>query len=463
MNNNVSRIDYDILRLFNLDGKKIENFFVSHKEDGVYVSVKLALTEHCCSVCQTPTNLIKGYTTKQITHSILSSTPCFITYRARRMLCPACNKTFYEHNPFTFTGMKISLLTVYNVLNDLKLTTETFSSVANRNNISITTVATIFDKHVQIPRRTLPEVLSIDECYAFHSDRSDYVCVLFDCISQNIVDLLPSRHKAKLFDYFHKIPRSERENVQLAVCDMWLTYREVIKLMLPNAKLAVDKFHVFQEFSRRLTRVRIDVMNRFCVSDKEKRSAYTEAERYAIKQKDMLYYVFKKFNWLLFTKDDKVLDVNRKKQWNNRLQKYLNYYDLLTIMLTSDPDMNETYNLYYRFQLFYKLKNEHEAKKQINDLITLFQASNIEVMNTFSKTLIQWKQEIINSFIIIERTKKRINNAMIENTNKTIKTIKRNSNGFSNWDRFRNRVLYAINDDVTYSMYPLKKQNDQTK
>ena len=44
---------------------------------------------------------------------------------------------------------------------------------------------------------------------------------------------------------------------------------------------------------------------------------------------------------------------------------------------------------------------------------------------------------------------------MIENTNKAIKTIKRNSNGFSNWDRFRNRVLYAINDDVTYSIYPL--------
>lgn len=453
--------DHDILRLFNLDGKKIENFFVSHKENGVYVSIKLALTEHCCPVCQTPTTLVKGYTTKQITHSALSSTPCFITYRARRMLCPACNKTFYEHNPFTFTGMKISLLTVYNVLNDLKNTTETFSSVASRNNISTTTAAAIFDKHVQIPRRTLPEVLSIDECYAFHSDRSDYVCVLYDCISQNIVDLLPSRHKANLIDYFHKIPRSERESVKLVAIDLWKTYREVTKLMLPNARLACDKFHIFQEFSRRLSRVRIDVMNRFYVSDKEKKSAKTDAEKYVITQKNMMYYVFKKFNWLLFTKDDKVLDVNRKKEWNSVVKRYLNYYDLLNIILTADPDMNEAYNLYYQLQLFYKHKNEHEAKKQINDLIALFQASNIEVMHTFSKTLIEWKQEIINSFIVIEKTKKKVNNAMIENTNKAIKTIKRNSNGFSNWDRFRNRVLYAINDDVTYSMYPLKEKTGQ--
>lgn len=363
MNNHIPSEDHDILRLFNLDGKKIENFFVSHKDDGVYVSVKLSLTERCCPICQTPTTHVKGYTTKQITHSALSSTPCFITYRARRMLCPACNKTFYEHNPFTFTGMKISLLTVYNVLNDLKLTTETFSSVANRNNISTTTAAAIFDKHVQIPRRTLPEVLSIDECYAFHSDRSDYVCVLYDCISQNIVDLLPSRHKSTLIDYFHKIPRSERENVKIISIDMWCTYREVAKLMFPNSRLGVDKFHIFQEFGRRLTRVRIDVMNRFYVSKKEKQSATTDAERYAIRKKEMIYYVFKKFNWLFFTKDDKILDVNREKVWNSVFKKHLNYYDLRNIMLTADSDISQAYNLYFRLQLFYELKNEHEAKK----------------------------------------------------------------------------------------------------
>lgn len=461
----MSKHDFDdkyyVLKLFNLDDKKIDQFFVSHKEDGVYVSVKLSLTDHNCPICQTPTTLVKGYTTKHITHSALSGTPCFITYKARRMQCPACNKTFYEHNPFTFTGMKISLLTVYNVLNDLKSITETFSGVANRHNISTTTAASIFDKHVHIPRRTLPEVLSIDECYAFHSDLSDYVCVLYDPVSQNIVDLLPSRRKDELIKYFHTIPRSERENVKLASIDLWRTYREVIKLMFPNVRICCDKFHIYQELGRKLTRVRINVMNRFYVTKKEKQAAKTDAERYAIRKKEMIYYVFKKFNWLLFTKDDKVLDVNRKKEWNRVFNRHLNYYDLLNIMLTSDPDISEAYNLYFRLQVFYDLKNEHEAKKQINDLIAAFQASNIEEMYKFSNTLTQWKQEIINSFIVIDKTKKKVNNAMIENTNKAIKTIKRNSNGYGNWDRFRNRVLYAINDDTSYSLYPLNAENGQ--
>ena len=34
---------------------------------------------------------------------------------------------------------------------------------------------------------------------------------------------------------------------------------------------------------------------------------------------------------------------------------------------------------------------------------------------------------------------------------------KANSNGYRNWERFRNRVMYVLNDDATYYMYPKKK------
>lgn len=42
---------------------------------------------------------------------------------------------------------------------------------------------------------------------------------------------------------------------------MWETYRIVPKLVFPNAVNALDKFHLIQEFNRRLDRVRIDAMN----------------------------------------------------------------------------------------------------------------------------------------------------------------------------------------------------------
>lgn len=39
--------------------------------------------------------------------------------------------------------------------------------------------------------------------------------------------------------------------------------------------------------------------------------------------------------------------------------------------------------------------------------------------------------------------KKRINNKIIENRNKTIKTIKHNSNRYRYWEQFSNRVMYG--------------------
>ena len=61
-------------------------------------------------------------------------------------------------------NMKVSVATVSNVLNDLKHVGETFKSVALRYGLSSTTVSAIFDAHVYISRKRLPEFLCIDEC-----------------------------------------------------------------------------------------------------------------------------------------------------------------------------------------------------------------------------------------------------------------------------------------------------------
>lgn len=141
--------DY-ILHLFHLQKEQIDSFQVNHQDDGVHVRIKLTPKTTSCPVCGFPTSKVKSYVHKRITHSMLNTEACYIDYQARRYICPACNKTFYEDNPFTFKGMKISLLTVYNVLRDLKNPADTFKSVAQRNHISSTSAMSIFDKHVQI-------------------------------------------------------------------------------------------------------------------------------------------------------------------------------------------------------------------------------------------------------------------------------------------------------------------------
>ena len=208
------------------------------------------------------TQKIKDYKEKKITHSVLSITNCYIIYKARRYQCLHCKKTFYENNPFTFGG-KFSVVTVSNVLKDLKSPNATFTDVAKRHNISPTSAINIFDRHVHISRRPLPECVAFDEVYAFKSYDSDYVCVIVDYLDKKIIDVLPSRHKNVLLNYFMLIPRVEREKVKYVSFDMWNTYRIVAKHVFPNCICIVDHFHMIQDLNKRVDKVRIRVQKKY--------------------------------------------------------------------------------------------------------------------------------------------------------------------------------------------------------
>ena len=89
----------------------------------------------------------------------------FIIYKTRRFYCKTCKHTYYEKNPFSLKHDKISTYTIYGVLTDLKDHTVTFKNVAEKYNLSITSVQNIFDSYVDVKRRILPEVICIDEFY----------------------------------------------------------------------------------------------------------------------------------------------------------------------------------------------------------------------------------------------------------------------------------------------------------
>ena len=89
-----------------------------------------------------------------------------------------------------------------------------------------------------------------DEVFAFQSKNSPCICVLLDYNDKKIVDILPSRRKADLIQFFTAIPLEERNKVKYVCFDMWETYRSVSKLMFPNSKGVLDKFHVVAELRR---------------------------------------------------------------------------------------------------------------------------------------------------------------------------------------------------------------------
>ena len=409
--------------------------------------------------------LIKGYELKKINHGILTDRKCILHYSARRYRCPVCGRTFYEHNPFVFSSMKISALTVINVLKDLKSQTETFSSVAKRYHISPTSAASIFDQHVQLPRLPLPELMSIDENYAFFhkGENSKYIFVMLDYRTGEAIDILPSRKLEFLKDYFLKIPKEERKNVKMIATDMYKEYRTLIHDIFPDSVHTVDHFHLIQELSRRTDAVRIRVMKSV-----PKYIADTS-------QQTDEYYLLKKFNWLIFKREDvldtdkkPLFDINRERRMNNKLQRMLNYYDIRKLIEAIHPDLEAAWRLKDDVVDFYDDNTLDTAEEALNELIQKFYRSGIPEMIQFGKTLRNWKQEIINSFTVVGVRHKvdketgqvviselKLNTNISETKNSIIKTLKKSANGYACWHRFRNRCLYILRPNAKPVLNPL--------
>ncbi len=79
----------------------------------------------------------------------------------------------------------------------------------------------------------------------------------------------------------------------------------------------------------------------------------------------------------------------------------------------------------------------------VNLLFILF------VVKIMANALNNWKVEIVNSFIKFRG--QRVSNGPIEGRNSLIKKILKIANGYSNFKRFRNRVMYCLNRYASHS------------
>lgn len=132
---------------------------------------------------------------------------------------------------------------------------------------------------------------------------------------------------------------------------------------------------------------------------------------------------------------------------------------MLNKLLEISPDLEETYRFRNRLPEYFREGTLSTAEEELRTLIVGLDSTGVAELQDFANTLRTWFKEVVNSFHIVKREyiaeartgkvyvkNHRLTSAMIENRNKIIKMIKHNSNGYSNWERFRNRVLYVLSN-----------------
>ena len=128
----------------------------------------------------------------------------------------------------------------------------------------------------------------------------------------------------------------------------------------------------------------------------------------------------------------------------------MNYRDLQELAFKNFPDLKKAYELKENYLFFNESANVSNAKERLADQIKAFADSNIKEYDEFYNMLINWNVEIINSFNIINN--RRINNSYIESRNSKVEKLFLNANGFKNFKRTRNRILYCLNKKDTYKI-----------
>ncbi len=82
---------------------------------------------------------------------------------------------------------------------------------------------------------------------------------------------------------------------------------------------------------------------------------------------------------------------------------------------------------------------------EINNDLTICYSLKLELVDFYSKSTID------NAKVNLENLIRSCNDTNIDDRNKIIKCIKNNANGYTNWSRFRNRVMYVLDPNATFS------------
>lgn len=355
--------------------------------------------EHICPSCNSPTSRVHDYYTRSFNHIMVGKRTTKIYYKQRRYVCMHCGKRFAEMNSFIQKFFRHSNDVVNNVFDDLT-SIKNLSQIGNDNNMSSQNVSRLMNKFMPIFHNTtsLPEAIGIDE-FKGNSGGNKFQVVITNLKTHKVIDVISARSEDALYNFFRKI--SNPKDVKLVAMDLSLFFKKIITDCLPNAKIIADTFHFTRLMHWALDNVRKDVQKGL--------------------PKDMRIY---------FKRSRSVLH----KRINN-----LNpdEYNQLTNMLDYNENLRWAYSIVQNLFEIIDEKNPYKKVSLFREFMTYASNCDLPEFNKHIQTFFKWHKYIINSFYT------NFSNGITEGLNTKIKTLKRVSFGFRNFQNFRLRILMA--------------------
>ena len=138
-------------------------------------------------------------------------------------------------------------------------------------------------------------------------------------------------------------------------------------------------------------------------------------------------------------------------------------FDYEEWILRLDPNFDEMRRLKEKYIAFNRshAADPKGARKSLPDIIRLYRQSRFRMFRDIADTLEEHSEQIINSFIMIERIDRngvlfeaRLSNGPMESLNRIPKDMKRIGRGYLNFYHLRNRFLFSQRKNASISAIP---------
>lgn len=317
--------------------------------------------------------------------------------KRQRYRCRECEETFFEDLPDVDASRSVTNRLI-EWIQQASLE-KTFTSVAYDIGVDEKTVRNIFNDYViELEAETefrTPKWLGLDEVHLL----KNYRFVVTDVKNKSVIDILRKRNKSVVIDYLSKL--QDIDKVELVAMDMWRPYRDAVNMVIPHAKIVIDKFHVVQLANEALEKIR--KTNRENVSARERRQLMRD--RYVL--------------------------LKRRKDLND-------FDDQIKLQVWTDmfPLLGQAYELKEQFFDIYEAKSIDEAYKLYQDWLASVPDELMTYFSDLIKAISNWEEEIFNYFT------SPITNAYTESLNRLIKTMNHVGRGYS-FEALRAKILFT--------------------
>ena len=254
---------------------------------------------------------------------------------------------------------------------------------------------------------SLSAVISLDE---FRGNAgAKFQVVVNDLQHRKCCDIIDDRSAATLYDKIRNYSLTDRANVELVSIDLSPFFRKLVEECLPNAQIAADKFHAVRLANDALDSIRKEVQAGL---DPSQRKWFKNSRRTLLKREHKLTH-----------------------------KEHIN----LSRMFSFSEKLTRAHALKEEYCRLFDSTDRADFKERLRRFREHVLAAGIVPFRRVLKTLEEWKEEIWNGI----RTG--YNNGFTEGCNNTIKVLKRVCYGFRNFENFRRRILYMLNNEARQS------------